>query len=219
MTAADHDQVGWGVVVPVKRLAVAKSRLGVLGDAARRALALAFAEDVVRAALACPAVHRVLVVTDDEAAARTLRALGADVAPDPPGAGLNQALGHGARLLAADAGVAALSADLPALRPADLDAALSATTGRAVVADAAGTGTTLLAAVRGVALRPAFGERSLAAHLRSGALPLSAAPGLRCDVDTPEDLRAALALGVGLSTAAVMGAPAGCSPPQGTMLP
>jgi 2-phospho-L-lactate/phosphoenolpyruvate guanylyltransferase len=197
--------VRWGVVVPVKHLDVAKSRLAVLGDDGRRALALAFAEDVVLAALGCAVVRRVLVVTDDRRAERALRALGADVTRDRPDAGLNAALEHGERVLRStepSSGVAAVSADLPALRPVDLAAVLTATRTRAVVADAQGSGTTLLAAAPGWALAPAYGERSLARHLASGAERLDGPPGARRDVDTPADLEQALRLGVGARTAA-----------------
>ena len=61
-------RAAWGLVVPVKRLDVAKSRLAAHGEDGRRRLALAFAQDVVRAAVACPVVRRVLVVTDDDEA-------------------------------------------------------------------------------------------------------------------------------------------------------
>jgi 2-phospho-L-lactate guanylyltransferase len=190
------------VVVPVKRLSLAKTRLSPYGDEARRDLALAFASDVVAAALE---VARVLVVTDDEDADRVLRGLGAEVTADDPDAGLNPALVHGAELLRAgqDLGVATLSADLPALRAADLRQVLAdVRDGRAFVADLEGTGTTLLAAAPGAALDPRFGPRSRAEHLASGAVPLVAGRGVRCDVDTPVDLLTALALGVGKHTAA-----------------
>jgi 2-phospho-L-lactate guanylyltransferase len=230
-----HDQVAptasWGAVVPVKLLTSAKSRLAVLGDDGRRALALAFAEDVVLAALACPAVGVVVVVSDDEAAAAALRSRGARVTPDLPRAGLNTALEHGARVVRSaspGAGVVALSADLPALRSADLAAVLAATTARAVVADAGGTGTTALAAAPGHPLLPAFGELSLGRHVAAGAVVVPAAAGLRRDVDTPDDLQEALRLGVGPRTRAVAAAlgllpsdPALDAVPsrQGTMLP
>lgn len=197
----------WGVVVPVKHLDVAKSRLQAYGDDGRLRLALAFAEDVVRAAAACPVVRRVLVVTDDDRAARALAALGARVAPDDPGAGLNAALDHGAALLRGDddaLGVATVSADLPSLRPADLTAVLAATAARAFVADAAGTGTTVLAAAPGHPLRPQYGPGSQRRHAASGAVQLAGAAGVQRDVDTPADLRDALALGVGPRTAEVV---------------
>jgi 2-phospho-L-lactate guanylyltransferase len=194
----------WGVVVPVKRLALAKTRLSSYGDDARQELALAFAADVVEAALP---VARVLVVTDDDRAAALLGGLGADVTPDDPDAGLNPALSHGAELLRQrelDTGVATLSADLPSLLSADLRAALAQVgAGRAFVADLEGSGTTLLAAGPGAELLPSFGPSSRSAHLESGAAPLVAARRLRCDVDTPTDLLTALALGVGRHTTAV----------------
>lgn len=226
MTACARD--GWGLVVPVKRLTVAKSRLAAFGDDGRRRLALAFAQDVVRAAVACSVVRRVLVVTDDQQAAEALAALGADVQADRPDAGLNPALEHGATVLREDdgrLGVATLASDLPALRADDVGGALAATAGRAFVADAAGGGTTLLAATAPAALVPAFGPGSAARHRASGARELAGAPGLRRDVDTPDDLAAAVLLGVGPSTAAVLAelgphalALAGaCSPGGGTM--
>ena len=205
--AAQH----WGVVVPVKRLALAKSRLASYGDDLRTTLALAFAADVVTAALACPLVSRVLVVTDDERAARALGELGARVVPDDPDAGLNPALSHGAALLRSDdptpdrLGVATVSSDLPAAGAADLAEALALVGPgrRGFVADLAGTGTTLLAAGTGAQLRPSYGPGSAARHAASGAVALDAPVALRRDVDTPDDLRAALRLGVGPHTRAL----------------
>ena len=199
----------WGVVVPVKRLDVAKSRLAAYGDELRAALALAFAADVVAAVLASPLVRQVLVVTDDGAAARALAALGARVVPDDPGAGLNPALEHGAdllRLAEGRVGVATVSADVPSLRPDDLTGALSLVgeAERAFVADLAGTGTTLLAAGPHAALSPSYGPGSAARHATSGATPLPAGVALRRDVDTPADLREALRMGVGPHTRALV---------------
>ena len=199
----------WGVVVPVKRLAQAKTRLAAYGGALRQELALAFAADVVAAALRCEAVWRVLVVSDDARATPLLQALGAVVVADAPDAGLNPALRHGADLLRAErpgCGVATVSADLPSLRPQDLAAALAqvAAGERGFVADADGRGTTLLAAGPGADLAPAYGGGSRAGHLASGARELAAPPALRRDVDTPEDLRRALALGLGPRTAEVV---------------
>jgi 2-phospho-L-lactate/phosphoenolpyruvate guanylyltransferase len=196
----------WSVVVPAKRLALAKTRLRPLTErlgAAHDDLVLALLADTVAATLACPAVGVVVVVTDDPAAADVVRTLGARTVADVPDRGLNPALEHGARTAAGPA-VAALSSDLPALRPDELAAALrAAADGRSFVADAQGTGTTLLAAV-GTDLRPHFGPGSAQAHLGSGAVPLTGPwPGLVRDVDTEADLRAALALGAGPRTTAV----------------
>lgn len=205
--------VGWTAVVPLKPLAGAKSRLaGALAGVEHRRLVLALAADTVGAARATPAVRRVLVVTDDPLAAVALTTAGATVIADLPGAGLNAALRYGAahaRRLAATDGVAALAADLAALRPAELADALAAASRhrRAFVADAAGTGTTLLTARPAVELRPAFGPGSRAAHHHSGAVDLAGRwPSVRTDVDTVADLAGARGLGLGRHTAALLGA-------------
>lgn len=197
----------WSVVIPVKVLAQAKSRLASLGADRRRELALAMAADTVAAAVACPSAAHVIVVTDDDEAAGVLRELGAVVIPDEPGAGLNAALRHGASHAGRkwpDQGLAALSADLPALRPAELTAALTRA-GRwpqAFVPDANGTGTTLYTASPGGTFRPGFGGGSRARHAAGGAteLDVDGIDSVRRDVDTPADLRAAAILGLGPRT-------------------
>ncbi|NSC24116.1 2-phospho-L-lactate guanylyltransferase [Streptomyces albus subsp. chlorinus] len=205
--------VAWTLVVPLKPLERAKSRLA---DAAagipRPRLALAFAQDTVSAALACPLVRDVVVVTDDPLATAALAALGARLVPDAPGEGLNPALAYGAATARAAhprRAVAALNADLPALRPAELTRVLNAAAEfpRAFLPDAAEIGTTVLTALPPVALSPAFGGPSRARHRASGAveLGLSRVPSVRQDVDTPQDLRAARALGVGAFTSRLLG--------------
>ncbi|MFC7220927.1 2-phospho-L-lactate guanylyltransferase [Streptomyces polyrhachis] len=202
-------EVLWSLVVPLKPLRSAKTRLaGAVSPAGRALLALAFASDTVAAALACAAVADVTVVTDDPEAAVELAGRGALVVPDSPRGGLNAALAHGARVVRArrpGAPVAALGADLPALRPVELGAVLAAAAPRrrAFLADADGVGTTLLAAAGGVELAPAFGGPSRGGHLASGAreLRLAGVESVRRDVDTAANLRAALALGVGPRTA------------------
>jgi 2-phospho-L-lactate guanylyltransferase len=202
----------WTLVVPLKPLARAKSRLAVAAGALRPELALAFALDTVAAALDCAEVARVLVVTDDAAAGAELTALGAQSVPDSPGAGLNAALAHGVGLARGRYGatwVAAMSADLPALRPDELGRVLGAARvhRRAFLADAQLVGTTLLAAAPGQALDPLFEDGSRRRHAASGAYELALAdvPSVRRDVDVPDDLRAALALGAGPRTSALAG--------------
>jgi 2-phospho-L-lactate/phosphoenolpyruvate guanylyltransferase len=241
----DSARSSWTVLLPVKVLARAKSRLAVLAGDRRRELALALASDTVTAVLACPEVARVVVVTSDAVAGPLLAALGAVVVADEPadrsqrldspgapgpldGAGvapgladlpglgvqdlLNAALRHGAAVAARrwpGTGLAALTADLPAMSPAELAAALRAAGavpgGAAFVPDAAGVGTTLYAVPPGGEFLPLFGGASRARHAAAGAteLRLAGITGLRRDVDTPDDLREALALGVGPFTRAV----------------
>jgi len=199
------------LVIPLKPLARAKSRLSdTADDGLRPGLALAFAQDTVSAALACPAVKDVAVVTDDTLAGRELGALGAHIVPDEPRGGLSAALAHGAAVVRAsrpESAVAALNADLPALRPLELARVLNAATEfpRAFLPDAAAMGTTLLTAAPDRELRPSFGTDSRALHRASGAveLTLDEVDSVRQDVDTGADLRTALALGVGPRTAAL----------------
>ena len=202
----------WTVVMPVKVLAHAKSRLAVLAGPRRPDLALAIASDTAAAVLACPEVARAVVVTSDLAAARQLTALGAVMVPDEPEDGLNAALSHGAAVAFRrwpGSGVAALAADLPALRPPELSRALRAAAAfpSSFVPDAAGIGTTMYATVPGTVFRPMFGGASRARHASTGAteLTVDGIPGLRRDVDTPDDLRAAIALGAGFRTTALAG--------------
>ena len=162
-----HDaELTWSLVLPVKPLARAKTRMAEAAGPLRQALALAVAADTVAAALRCAAVAEVIVVTDDPLAAAELSALGARVVPDEPDCGLNPALAHGAALARAArprAGVGAMSADLPALRPAELGRALAAAAGFAesFVADAQGVGTTLYAVRPGVPFSPAANHLSM----------------------------------------------------------
>src|SRR5277367_4041650 len=78
---------GWTVLLPVKVLAQAKSRLAELAGERRHELALALASDTVSAVVACPHVARVLVVTSDPVAGPRLSSLGARIIPEAlPGA-------------------------------------------------------------------------------------------------------------------------------------
>ncbi|MFI5754089.1 2-phospho-L-lactate guanylyltransferase [Streptomyces sp. NPDC051569] len=208
--ATNTDPTGrWSLVVPLKPLRLAKSRLArSAGDALRPLLALAFAQDTVAAALACPAVLDVVVITDDATAAAELAALGARIVADTPAGGLNAALAHGVDAVRAarpGAAVAALNADLPALRPGELARVLTAAGAfpRAFLADAAEIGTTLLTTAPGTELNPAFGGPSRHRHLSSGAveIELAGVDSVRRDVDTGDDLLVAAALGLGPYTA------------------
>jgi 2-phospho-L-lactate guanylyltransferase len=204
----DNALITWSVLLPVKVLAEAKSRLAELAGPRRGELALAVACDTVTAVMRTDQAARAVVITDDPVAAAVLTELGAQIIPDEPRDGLNAALRHGAAIAAQRwpaSGTAALSADLPALRPLELSRALNAAAAwpNAFVADAAGDGTTLYTAAPGVAFRPAFGLASRARHAAGGAieLGLTDVPGLRRDVDTPADLRGAAELGLGPRTA------------------
>jgi 2-phospho-L-lactate guanylyltransferase len=197
------------VVIPVKGLRRGKSRLrDAVAPAAHADLVLALAADTAAAAATAPGVSRVLAVTSDTAVAAALRREGIEVLTERPPYGLNRALRQGETALGAGTVlVGALQADLPALRPAELGAALSEADGRrACCVDRHGTGTTLLLSAPGQRLEPAFGAGSADAHRASGATELTAPlPSLRCDVDTAEDLRVAAEFGLGPRTLRIVG--------------
>lgn len=201
----------WSVVVPVKRPEFAKTRLAEAVGELRADVARAFAADTVAAALACSVVESVTVVTDDDETAEQVRLLGARTVPDSPDAGLNAALRHGVasiRSASPTAAVATLSADLPALRAAELQATLVAASEHAVafLADASGIGTTVYTSGPGAPFEPRFGGRSRAAHRAAGAaeLELDSVPSVRRDVDTAVDLWDAARLGLGARAGSVI---------------
>jgi 2-phospho-L-lactate guanylyltransferase len=200
----------WVIALPLKRLARAKSRL-VLPAGVRASVALAMALDTAAAALDCPVVSAVLVICDDDAAP-SFEGLGCRVLLDPGRGDLNEVLGAArqvARAVAPTSAFASLVADLPALRPGDLAAALveAGRHARSFVPDAAGTGTTLLAALPGAVYAPSYGTASAHRHRAGGATPLElpASSPLRRDVDTLTDFGRASASGVGPRTARLLG--------------
>ncbi len=196
----------WGLVLPVKGGAAAKSRLGA---SASPGLALAIALDCLEAVLGATRAADVVVVSADPVVRAGAEALGARTVDDP-GAGLDAAAGTGLAALGAHRPRAVLLADVPCLRPGDLDAALAAAGAHpaAVVPDAGGDGTVLLTRGPGPARPTRFGPGSAAAHEAAtgwGAVRLDLdLPRLRRDVDTPADLAGALALGVGPRTTAAL---------------
>jgi 2-phospho-L-lactate guanylyltransferase len=200
-----------GVVIPVKPRGAAKSRLAPLGGDVREALTTAMALDTVTAAVACPAVGLVLVVTDDLGLAGLVRGAGAVALPDGRPGDLNASLVQGAAEVERrrpGSRLVALCGDLPCLRPEELAEVLRQATaydGPAFVPDAAGAGTTCYTAPTLVSFAPAFGGASRSVHRDLGAVEVGAAAAtVRHDVDTPDDLARARVLGLGPATSAVL---------------
>lgn len=169
--------VPWTVVIPVR--APGKTRLG-RGEGFARAIAL----DTIEAAAASGA--RVIVVTaDPEVAAQAP----AEVVREQVPSGIGAAIALG---LPASGDRAVLLGDLPALRAGELAAALADAAGheRAFVADADGTGSTLVTARAGSAFVHRFGAGSADAHRELGLaeLDVPAESGLRRDVDLEQHL-------------------------------
>ncbi len=184
------------LIIPVRDPATAKTRLASgddpAADARRTTLAIAIALDTVSAARAAREVGDVFVVGSLAEPIPGVHVL------DDPGFGLLVAVGAG--LAAADpaAPTAVLLGDLPALQPADLDAALVAASEHhwAFVPDADGIGTTLVTAAAGLPHALRFGPGSAEQHREAGYVELDVPErsGLRRDVDTPAQLAELAAL-------------------------
>jgi 2-phospho-L-lactate guanylyltransferase len=192
----------WTLLVPLKVLPGAKSRLAdslsaQLTSGQHAELVAAIRTDTLAAAGMVGQIARIVVIADQPSP-------DADLVQREPGlnAALREAAEHAAQHWPTD-GIAALVGDLPALRPEELGAALGSGHDRAFVPDASGTGTTLLAVRPGRPLEPRFGPDSAARHA-SDAVALDGGPGLRCDVDTVDDLRAAIEVGLGSATREVL---------------
>jgi 2-phospho-L-lactate/phosphoenolpyruvate guanylyltransferase len=183
------------VLIPLKRLDAAKSRLAsALSASERRRLMAAMVAHVARAALAVDAGRVALASSDPDAPALAAR-LGVECVSDG-GRPWNAGLAHARALLRSPAGaVLYLAGDLPLVDPGDvaalIDAGASAT---AVIGRAHDGGTNALWVAPAGALEPAFGTPgSAAVHAtRAAACGLAVAmvdrPALAHDVDTPADL-------------------------------
>lgn len=179
------------ILIPVKRLAEAKSRLAEMLDPAdRRRLGLTMLADVLRATEKW--THRLIVTSDPDAEAVGL-AFGCSLFADP-GGGLNAAVAAGtARAVASGAtALLVLPADVPLVAADDVTALFAADADVAVAASDDGGTNALLRRPPDV-LGAKFGPGSAEAHqaaaraagLRVRTLDL---PSLRLDVDDLADL-------------------------------
>ncbi|HYU59715.1 MAG TPA: 2-phospho-L-lactate guanylyltransferase [Solirubrobacterales bacterium] len=185
-------------ILPVKRFAAAKQRLGASIDATRRHQLLeAMLRDVLAAISRSRMVERILVVTGEPAAAEIAAELGAGAVPDPADAGHVQAalLGVDAASASGAGCVALLPGDCPLLEARELDRVLTGLPEPyvAIVPDRHGTGTNGLVLAPPNAIRPAFGEGSRERHVsaaRAAGVPFSveALDSLALDLDTPADV-------------------------------
>ncbi len=192
-------------LVPVKRFDLGKSRLGeVLDEAARSELSRAMFDRVVGQVLgplvAAGELAGALVVTDGEDVAARALTRGAEPLLSP-GVGPQRKLGavvdEALAVLTARGADAALviMGDLPALEADDVRALKALLEGHDLVLapDAAGTGTNALALRLPPPMPTRFpGGDSLAdhvadAHAHGLHLVLCERPGLRFDVDQPQD--------------------------------
>lgn len=186
------------VLIPVKPLAQAKTRLaGVLSPGERQALVRHMLDDVLAALAAAPGIAGIALVTADPAVARIGAEHGLRVLPESA-SGLNAAL-HDAIATLAGEGVGTLlvlPADVPLFDTATLEqlrAAQRAAPALTLVAASADGGTNALLLSPPDLLAPAFGVGSCAGYCRAaaalGVAPVVLdAPQAALDIDRPEDL-------------------------------
>jgi 2-phospho-L-lactate guanylyltransferase len=185
-------------ILPVKRFAQAKQRLGTsVADSLRLELARAMVGDVLAALTETASIEFTIVVTGEPSVAEEARAGGAIVIDDTAQDGQSAAVGLGVRR-ALDAGierVLCIPGDCPTLDPAELETLLGSSQSREVVIvpDRHGAGTNGLLLAPPGAISPSFGpdsrERHTALALAAGiAARVEQPPSLLLDIDTGADL-------------------------------
>ncbi len=191
-------------VLPVKRFARAKQRLGAsVEDPLRLELARAMVADVLFALGETEALERTYVVTREPEAVHAARAGGASVVEDEREDGQSAAaeLGVARALAEGFERVLCVPGDCPTLDPAELSELLARSEAQArsglvvIVPDRHGTGTNALLLSPPDAIAPSFGPDSFERHLelaaRAGVSSLiRRLPTLALDIDTGADLDA-----------------------------
>jgi 2-phospho-L-lactate guanylyltransferase len=191
-------QARTAAVLPVKRFARAKQRLGEeLSARARHELARAMVGDVLVALRDSSLLEGVVVVTAEPGVAAAASYQGALVVEDQHERGQSAAalLGVARALQEGFERVLLVPGDCPALDPAELDELLREPRAVVIVPDRHGTGTNGLLLAPPDAIEPAFGPGSFARHsalARAAGLQYAVErpATLTLDVDTGDDLRA-----------------------------
>ena len=185
-------------VLPIKRFASAKQRLGTgMSGRRRRDLAAAMTGDVLAALAQARMVERTILVSAEPRAQEMARAVEAEVLDEPQERGHSEAARLGlarAAELEADAAIL-VPGDCPLLDPREIDGLLTGvpTNHVTIVPDRHGTGTNALVLSPPGAMPPAFGEGSCSRHEESArsrglAVLVEPVPSLGLDLDTPADL-------------------------------
>jgi 2-phospho-L-lactate guanylyltransferase len=185
----------WTAILPIKEVGERKSRLaGRLSPEARAALSEHMVIHVIECLRQAEAIERIILLSPARPAyART------EWRKDE-GRGLNAELA-GLRTQLASSPLVVIHGDLPLLSPIDVAALVDgADMGCAIAPDRHGTGTNALAIAAGLPFAFAFGHGSCARHSMAAADKgrIVHRTGLSLDLDTPEDMDAAIAAGLKL---------------------
>jgi 2-phospho-L-lactate guanylyltransferase len=189
-------------VLPVKRFALAKQRLGAsVADPLRLSLARAMVADVLLALSQASSLEGTIVVTSEEGVALAAAEQGAIVLGDDAERGQSAAVSAAVRRALAEGfeRVLCVPGDCPALDPVEIDTLLGAPPAGerevVIVPDRHGTGTNGLLITPPDAVIPSFGPGSCARHRELAraagtACRIARLPSLLLDVDTGADLAA-----------------------------
>jgi len=176
-------------IVPVKRFALAKQRLGAsVDDPLRLELARAMVADVLLALAQTASIERTIVVTREDSVAAAARDQGALVVEDAIEDGQSAAVTLGVKRALEEGIERALCVpgDCPALDPAELESLLGVGDGAAevvIVPDRHGSGTNGLLLTPVDAIVPSFGADSCERHRA-----LARAAGVACRLERPASL-------------------------------
>lgn len=190
------------VLVPLKRLDGAKTRLAELLPADQRAgLMRAMLQDVLEAVRGARGVARITLVSSDPSAESLARESGIEWWHDQ-GLAWNSALFAAMQEIVAESCATVVSADLPLLVSAEIESLIAATPARGLaIARASDAGTNAVSLRPPAALHTCFGARGSAElHARTArgrgleAVVLDR-PGLALDIDTSGDLERFLSAG------------------------
>jgi 2-phospho-L-lactate guanylyltransferase len=186
-------------VVPVKALALAKSRLAsAFGPAFRHGLAAAMLEDVLTALSYSPTLAGIIVVSDDAEAAAIGRRYGAEIFTDAADGGHTPAVVAAARRLNEEkrGGLLTVPGDIPALSVAEVSALLlrhRAAPACSIVPAHDRRGSNAIVLTPPLCVPLCFGNDSFRPHLAAarqrGIEPtIVLAPGIGLDIDCPADV-------------------------------
>ena len=187
------------VVIPVKDLSLAKSRLqDILSAVERAALVRAMLEDLLTTLRQCQ-IGNIWLVARDRDVLELGRRFKVCLVPEAEANGYNQAVAEGLARVGAETSVLVLPADLPMAQPADIEKLTTSCTTNdptvGLVPDRNKRGTNGLYMSAPSLITPVFGPDSLLKHnlaaSRAGvAATVVPLENLAMDIDVGEDLKA-----------------------------
>ncbi len=173
------------VVIPIRSFDGMLRLAEILGEDERHRLMRGLAQGVAQAATAAGA--RLLVVTNDQYVVRWAAEHQAIVVPETGQGGLDSAASLA--IAGTDGPWAVVHADLPMIRPEDIEAIFRHLDDRPVLAPSKDGGTSVVAS-KGRSFPFQYGPLSFFRHLAAvaGRAHVRVRPGLAIDVDRPADL-------------------------------